>query len=497
MSVLKAKLKEVLGAVLPITILVIIFHFTVTPLEPLSFKRFLLGAFSIIIGLSVFLLGVDLSITSIGQSMGKTIAKSNKIWIVVVAGLLLGFFICIAEPDLHILAGQVDYISAGKIGKNLLLVVVSAGVGLLIAFGFLRVLYNYPLHKSLAITYGIILLLALFSTPEFLAVAFDASGATTGALTVPFILALAAGISVLKKDIKSSEEDSFGLVGLASAGAIMAVLATGVLTNTGRLSGSLPAAEAVAGTVLSPFLQQLPVIAGEVSLALLPILVVFFLFQKISFKLSGRALRRIIFGLVFAFLGLLLFLTGVNAGFLDVGRVFGREIVAIGNKGYVVLMGFALGLLTVLAEPAVYVLMHQIEEVTSGYIKKSMVLIFLSIGVACAVALSMLRIMIPGIQLWHYLLPGYIIAMIMTCITPNLFVGIAFDAGGVASGPMTATFILAFANGVAAAMEGADVLTDGFGMIAMVAMAPLIALQILGFIYKIKSKKEGAESNDE
>ena len=240
----------------------------------------------------------------------------------VVAGLLLGFFICIAEPDLHILAGQVDYISAGKIGKNLLLVVVSAGVGLLIAFGFLRVLYNYPLHKSLAITYGIILLLALFSTPEFLAVAFDASGATTGALTVPFILALAAGISVLKKDIKSSEEDSFGLVGLASAGAIMAVLATGVLTNTGRLSGSLPAAEAVAGTVLSPFLQQLPVIAGEVSLALLPILVVFFLFQKISFKLSGRALRRIIFGLVFAFLGLLLFLTGVNAGFLDVGGVF-------------------------------------------------------------------------------------------------------------------------------------------------------------------------------
>ena len=339
--------------------------------------------------------------------------------------------------------------------------------------------------------------MALFSTPEFLAVAFDASGATTGALTVPFILALAAGISVLKKDIKASEEDSFGLVGLASAGAILAVLATGVLTNTSRLSGSLPATEAVAGTVLSPFLQQLPVIAGEVSLALLPILIVFFLFQKISFKLSGRALRRIIFGLIFAFLGLLLFLTGVNAGFLDVGRVFGREIVAIGNKGYVILMGFALGLLTVLAEPAVYVLMHQIEEVTSGYIKKSMVLIFLSIGVACAVALSMLRIMIPGIQLWHYLLPGYIIAMIMTCITPNLFVGIAFDAGGVASGPMTATFILAFANGVAAAMEGADVLTDGFGMIAMVAMAPLIALQILGFIYKIKSKKEGAENNDE
>ena len=302
-------------------------------------------------------------------------------------------------------------------------------------------------------------------------------------------MALAAGISVLKKDIKSSEEDSFGLVGLASAGAIMAVLATGVLTNTGRLSGSLPAAEAVAGTVLSPFLQQLPVIAGEVSLALLPILVVFFLFQKISFKLSGRACAELYSALSLLFWSAFV-PDRVNAGFLDVGRVFGREIVAIGNKGYVVLMGFALGLLTVLAEPAVYVLMHQIEEVTSGYIKKSMVLIFLSIGVACAVALSMLRIMIPGIQLWHYLLPGYIIAMIMTCITPNLFVGIAFDAGGVASGPMTATFILAFANGVAAAMEGADVLTDGFGMIAMVAMAPLIALQILGFIYKIKSKKK-------
>lgn len=220
---------------------------------------------------------------------------------------------------------------------------------------------------------------------------------------------------------------------------------------------------------------------------------IFLVFQKISFKLTKKAFRKVLIGLGYTFAGLILFLIGVNAGFMDVGTVVGYNIASLENKFFVIIVGFILGFVTILVEPAVYVLTHQIEDVTSGYIKRKAVLFALSIGVGFAVALSILQIIIPGIQLWHYLLPGYLISITMTYFVPKLFVGIAFDSGGVASGPMTVTFILAFTQGAANAIEGASVLMDGFGVIAMVALTPLIALQILGFIFKIKSKKGGIE----
>ncbi|MFS0861916.1 DUF1538 domain-containing protein [Fredinandcohnia sp. 179-A 10B2 NHS] len=492
MIVLISKLKEVLFAVLPITVIVLILNFTLTPLEdPALIIRFLLGALFIIFGLSIFLFGVDIGITPIGQLMGKTIAKSNKLWIVMIAGLLLGFFISIAEPDLHILAGQVDFVTSGLISKTSIVIIVSIGIGALIATGLVRIVHNFPLYKLLTILYFIIFVLALFTSPEFLAISFDASGATTGALTVPFILALALGISSMKKDSKASEKDSFGLVAIASTGAIISVMIMNIISKSDKISGSLEVQVEKTNSILGPFLHEIPIIASEIVMALLPILVIFLLFQKIKFKMSKKAVRRILIGLLFTFIGLILFLVGVNAGFMDVGRAIGYSIATLDSKAYVVIVAFVLGLVTILAEPAVHVLTHQIEDVTSGYVRRNVVLFSLCIGVGIAVALSMLRILIPELQLWHYLLPGYIIAIAMSYFVPKLFVGIAFDSGGVASGPMTATFILAFVQGAAEAIEGANVLIDGFGMIAMVALTPLIALQIVGFVFKLKSKKEG------
>ncbi len=360
----------------------------------------------------------------------------------------------------------------------------------MLSLGLIRIVYNIPLRITLTVLYSVIFILSLFTSREFLAISFDASGATTGAMTVPFILALAFGISAMKKDSEASEEDSFGLVAIASTGAILSVMIMNIVSKTSANTVNPGLSKAASESIIDPFIQNFSRIAFEVLIALLPILIIFLLFQRISFKLSRKALRKILMGMLFTFIGLILFLVGVNAGFMDVGGVIGYSIALLDNKAYLIIVGFILGFVTILAEPAVYVLIHQIEDVTSGYVKRKFVVLTLSIGVGFAVALSMARILFPQIQLWHYLLPGYIISLAMTFFVPRLFVGIAFDSGGVASGPMTATFILAFANGATGAIDSANILADGFGMIALVALMPIIALLILGFIFKVKSKKE-------
>lgn len=491
MGSIYSKFKEVLVSVFPVTILVVVLNFTLTPLGTPVLLRFLFGALWIIIGLTLFLVGVDASISPIGNVMGATITRKNKLWLVIVAGLVLGFLISIAEPDLHILAGQVDLVSDGVISKLGVILVVSVGVAAMIVLGLIRILYNVPLFKILTIVYGIVLLLSFFTTSEFLAISFDASGATTGALTVPFILALATGISGLKRDSKAAEKDSFGLVGIASVGAIIAVMLMSIISGVDEISGELDVNVYQSSAVIQPFLDTLPKVGLEIFLALAPIVFLFFLFQPISFKIPLRQVRRISFGVIFTYVGLVFFLTGVSSGFMDVGSKVGYTLATLDNNLFLVIVGFVLGLLIVLAEPAVSVLTHQIAEVTKGYVPRKLVMFTLAIGVGIAVALSILRIILPNLELWHFLLPGYIISIILMYIVPKIFVGIAFDAGGVASGPMTATFLLAFAQGASEAVEGSSVMIDGFGLIAMVAMTPLITLQLLGLVFKIKSRKEG------
>lgn len=490
MGILAEKFKEILFSVLPVTIIVLLLNFTLIPLDFTLIIRFIIGALVIILGLTIFLIGVDIGITPLGNLVGSVLVKTNKLWIVITVGLILGFFISIAEPGLLVLANQIDLVTAGEISRFSILLVVSLGLAVMVAFGLVRLVYNIPLYKVLTFLYAITFILALFSSSEFLAISFDASGATTGILAVPFILALAIGISALKKDSKSSEKDSFGLIAIASVGAIISVMILNIFTKTGEFSAKLNFSIPETTSIINPFIQVIPYILRKSIIALLPLLIILIILQLIAFKLSKRVLTRMIKGFVYAFIGLLLFLTGVNAGFMDVGSLLGYNIAALGNNFYVVGLGFLLGVVTILAEPAVYVLTYQIEDVTSGYVKRNAVLIALSIGVGIAVALSMLRIIVPQIQLWHYLLPGYLISIVMTYYVPKLFVGIAFDAGGVATGPMTATFILAFTQGVAEAVEGANILVDGFGMISMVALTPIITLQILGFMFNIKAKKE-------
>lgn len=489
MHILGEKLKEVLTAVTPVVVIVLLLNFTLSPIGGVMLIQFLIGAVAVILGLSLLLFGIEMGVQPFGNNMGRSLLKSNKLWYVVLIGLVMGFFVNIAEPDLHVLASQVASVTGGFISSALILIVVSLGAGIMLALGVARIVKSVPLNLVFAVIYGIITLLAVFSSADMLAISFDASGATTGALTVPLVLAIAIGVAAMKKNSIASEEDSFGLVGVMSAGAILGVLTLNLFVRTDSLNGSVDIDFAGSASLMTPFINKIPEVAMESLIALLPMILLLFLFQKISFHASRRAFARMLVGFAYTYLGLVIFLVGVSGGFMRAGNIIGYALASYENKAVLVVSGFLLGMCVILTEPAVYILTAQIEDVTSGYVKRRTVLITLSIGVAFAVGLSMLRIAVPGIVLWHYLLPGYIISVAMMFFVPKMFIGIAFDSGGVASGPMTATFVLAFAQGASSAVEHADLLTDSFGVIAMVAMTPLIALQVLGLIFKLKSKK--------
>lgn len=488
--VLFNKFKEVLISVVPVVILVIILNFTLTPVPAILLFRFIIGAFMIVCGLSVLLFGIEIGVLPFGNHTGKLFLKSNNIWFVVIVSFLLGFFIDVAEPDLQVLATQVSSVMGGFISMPVILIAVSIGTGLMLSLGIIRIVKNISLRIVLMGTYSVILLLAVFSSSDMLAVGFDASGATTGALTVPLVLSLSLGVSAMKKDSRSSEEDSFGLVGVMSTGAILGVLILNIFIKTNDIKGELQLPDINGDSLLGPFISRIPKVMLESFMALLPIVLMLIIFQKRRLHLKTKQFSKILLGFFYTFIGLVIFLIGVNAGFMDMGNIIGYELASYDNKMLVVGFGFFLGMFVILAEPAVYILTRQIEDVTSGYIKRKTVLSTLSVGVACAVGLAILRIVVPEIQLWHYLLPGYIIAIALMFFVPKIFIGIAFDSGGVASGPMTATFVLAFAQGTSEALEYSDILIDSFGVIAMVAMTPLIALQVLGLIYKIKSKRK-------
>lgn len=488
LHVIISKLKEVFLSVFPIVLIVLILNFTILPLGTILITRFIFGSVLVILGLTVFLLGIEIGVTPFGYLTGVSMVKTNKLWTVLIIGLILGFSISIAEPGLVVFVNQVNLVTLGKISSIEILIIVSLGLAIMLSLGFIRIFYNVSLSKVLIFLYLTIFIISIFVSREFLAISFDASGSTTGVLAVPFILSLSVSVSKLKKDSKVSESDSFGLVSIASTGAIISVMILSIFSNTNEFYGDISLNINSSTDIFKAFVEVIPKYLKESFMGILPLLLILLILQKIYFRLDMRDLRKLFTGFLYTFFGLFMFLLGVNGGFIDVGTSIGNNLVLFDNKLYIIIVGFILGVFTILAEPAVYVLTNQIEEVTSGYIKRRVVLISLSIGVGLAVALSVVRILIPNIQLWHYLLPGYFICILMIFFISELFVGIAFDTGGVATGPMTSTFILSFIQGAAYAFEDSNLIVDGFGMIAMVAMIPIIILEILGLLFKIKSK---------
>ena len=485
------KLKESLGAVLPIIGIVLVLCFSIAPIPNSVLMTFVVGAVLLIIGMMFFTLGAEMAMTPMGERIGTKLTNTRKISVVIVLCFILGFIITISEPDLQVLAEQVP-----SIPNYTLIIAVATGVGIFLVAAVLRMLFGIPLAYMLLILYPVIFILASIVPQDFLTVAFDSGGVTTGPMTVPFIMALGIGFSAVRSD-KHAENDSFGLVALCSVGPILAVLLLGLLYHPGESGYEQTMIVKTDNSVemWQLFQEGLPYYMKEMLISLLPIILFFFIFQIVSLHLHKKTLVKIIIGIIYTYIGLVLFLTGVNVGFMPAGNYLGQVIAGLSYPWIIVPIGMLIGYFIVKAEPAVYVLTEQVEELTSGAISAKAMGMSLSIGVALSLGLAMVRVL-TGISILWFLLPGYAVALGLTFFVPKIFTAIAFDSGGVASGPMTATFLLPFSMGACEALGG-NVVTDAFGVVAMVAMTPLITIQILGLIYQIQEQmKEKQAAKD-
>lgn len=480
---LKEKISESLTSVLPVTVIVLLLSFTLAPMPTGTLMLFLLGAAMLIVGMGFFSLGADMAMMPIGGQMGGKLGGGWRLASVALICFLIGTVVTIAEPDLQVLAKQVP-----SVPDAVIILSVAAGVGLFLVVSMLRTRFGLPLAPTLVGLYALVFGLSIFVPNEFLAVAFDAGGVTTGPITVPFLMALGSGMA----GVQGKDGDNFGMVALCSVGPILMVMLLGVCYQSTEIAYTPFAIPFVRDSqeVGQQFLQGLPAYMKEVALGLLPILVFFAVFQLASIRLKRRSVIKILVGAGYTYIGLVLFLTGANVGFMPAGSFLGRTLAGLPEYWLLVPIGMVVGWFIVAAEPAVHVLNRQVEDVTSGAIPQRAIGLAMSVGVSVSIGLAMLRVCL-GIPIYFLVVPGYGLALLLTRFVPNMFTAIAFDSGGVASGPMTATFLLPLTMGACEAL-GRDILTDAFGVVAMVAMTPLITIQLLGLLYQHKLRRTAA-----
>jgi hypothetical protein len=482
-KILKEKIIEAFSSVLPITVIVLIASVVLAPMPAGTILEFIGGAALLIIGMGFFTLGADMAMMPMGEGIGIQFSKTSNLFIVLSLSFVMGVVITIAEPDLQVLARQVPSINPSIV----LVLTVALGVGIFLVLAILRTLLKIPLSALLIGSYLITFAVAYFTPSSFVPVAFDSGGVTTGPITVPFILAMGAGVAALRSD-KEGASDSFGLVSLCSIGPILAVLLLGIFfkpSGAAVTSAEVPHI-ATSRDVVESFARELPHYAREVATALAAIIAFFVVFQLISRRYKKHQLKRIFIGFAYTFFGLVVFLAGVNVGFIPVGQLLGADLAASPLKWILVPLSMLIGYYIVSAEPAVHVLNKQVEDISAGAISAVVMQRGLAIGMASALGLTMIRILLH-IPIMYILIPGYASALLLTFFVPRIFTGIAFDSGGVCSGPLTSTFLLPLAMGVCEG-SGGDLMQEAFGIVSMVAMAPLIVIQLMGLVYGAKLK---------
>ena len=488
-KILKEKIMEAFSSVLPITVIVLILSVFLVPIPSGTILMFLVGAALLIVGMGFFMLGADMAMMPMGEGVGIELTKKSNLLLIIVIGFIIGFIISVAEPDLQVLGRQTPSIPGWIIIST-----VSVGVGLFLVLSILRILFRIRLSVLLVCFYLIVFAIALLAPDTiipFIPVAFDSGGVTTGPITVPFILAMGVGAASIRGD-RDSQDDSFGLVAMCSVGPILAMLLLGIFYKIGpaETASVIYPEAATSRDVVKNFAFGMPEFFRDVSLALGAIVFCFFVFQLFTHRYQRHQIGRITVGFIYTLIGLVVFLTGVNVGFFPVGQLLGYELASSPFKWILVPLGLLVGYFIVAAEPAVHVLNKQVEEISSGAITQKMMLRGLAIGMAFALSITMLRILLR-IPIMYILIPGYTIALSLTFFVPRIFTGIAFDSGGVCSGPMSSTFLLPLAMGTCEGVGG-DLMIDAFGIVAVIAMTPLIVIQFMGLIYSLKQKESEA-----
>ncbi len=473
------QLKETAVSVLPIALIAAVagLSLNVFSTDGVSFVEFIFSVVLVILGLTIFLVGVDVGLIPVGNQIGAKVTQKKSVSLLLLTGFFLGSIITIAEPDVQVLANQVHQINP-LITVMMLTLTISIGVGVFVAISFLRSILNWSLKITLAIAVVLLFAIAAFVDEFFVSVAFDAGGATTGPMAVPFIMALGLGISESKSD---GDDSSFGYAGLASIGPVLFVLILGLIYS-GNLNTEITSSEENLGNI-----AKLLSVIKEVSSSLLPLVLICVFMQVFVMKMPKMQTVRMFIGIFYTYIGLIIFLFAVNCFFMPTATNIGMALASFSKVG-LCFVGFLLGASVVLAEPAIWVLTRQVEEVTQGHIQRRVMFIAMCLGVALAVFFAMVRIL-HSLSIWYFLLPGYILILLLLKNTPSLFVGIAFDSGGVATGPMSSTFLLPFAIGAATSMGG-NIATASFGMIGLIAMMPILCIEILGIIYQRALKKK-------
>ena len=481
-DIIKEKVTESALAVLPICVIILAIHFTIAPLEGHVLAMMFIGMGMLFVGMILFSIGVELSLLPIGEHVGSALIASRKLPLIIVVLFIFGFVVTAAEPDLFVLAKQV-----GSIPDLTLIIGIAIGVGLFLILAVLRILFHWKLGRVLAIAYPLAFCIAIFAS-DYLAIAIDAAAVTTGPVTVPFLLAIGGGFAAVTGG-RNSEEDNFGISSICSVGPIMTVLILGLFFHSEdtQYLGAHELANEGMYQIWSVFGNGLWHTLKDIVMVIVPIVTIFLIFQVVKLKLSRRELVRIFVGLVYLMLGLTVFIAGVNHGFMPAATAFGEKIGALSYNWVVIPLAFVIGAAVLLAEPTAYVLVKRVVDITNGAISKQMMLFGMATGVGIAMSLAMVRIL-TGISIWWILIPGYTLSLTLTFIVPNIFVGIGFDAGEVATGAMSAAFVLPFAIGVGK-MTGGDIVTGAFGIVGLSTMLPPIVVQLIGLIYSMKLKK--------
>ncbi len=484
--------KETFFSSLALAVIIVI-CLLIAPLNSFGdYVKIIIGYACVVIGQSMFLVGLETSILPIGRMVGGSFAKYNKLGFVLAFGFIFGLLATVAEPALAVLAKQIGGIMP-LVNSTLFIWITATGIGIGVAIALVRIVKNISIKWVFAILYGIVFLLVIFAPEEFVALAFDGSGATTGDVSVPFILVLGLGISATFSKSKTND-DSLGIIGISSVGPIVAVLLYGIIVKA--VNGTLPPENVYDMSTQSALGAIVLGNLGDVALAVLPIVLISVPFLLFLLKLPRRTFLKLMMGVIPVYLGLLIFLSGIDYGFGFIGQYIGKIFFAPSRpenfKWLLLLVGFVLGAAITVSEPAVTVLGDQIEELTNGHIRKLTIRITLAIGIGFASLLSILKIL-TEVNILYFLAPLYALSLIMMIFTPKLFVGLAFDSGGVTGGALTSAFLtpltLSIAQSVAESQGGKlSVLTNGFGIISFISVTPLIAVQALGIIYNLRLK---------
>lgn len=482
------KLKESTFSILPISMVVLILGLVLN-INTATILCFLFCFVFLVVGLTFFSKGADSAMFIMGEAMGSSLARTKKTWLVLISGFLIGTVITFAEPDLQILAEQIS-----SINKWLLIAIVAVGVGVMFVVAMLRIMFRLRIKTILQISFGVILILGFFVPKEFLTIAFDCGATTTGNLSVPLMLAFGFGMASMHGG-KRSDNETFGIMALGSVGPIISIMVMGLFVPAESIHITETATTVIStvGDAWAQIGKSLLQNMGEVAIVLIPILVIFFIFQFTIIRLPKQRIMKILVGVLYAYIGIVLFLAGASIGFMSLGSQIGSILASKSYRWVLIPVGALLGFCIVIAEPAVIVLNKNVELITFGAIKKRNLLMALAIGVALASAMAVIRVLYNIDFVW-FIVPMYVISLILSFFTKDVFSAIAFDSGGVAAGTMSVSLILPMISGVCETV-GADLFTGAFGSISFISAMPVLIVEILGVLYTVASKRQVKRMN--